>query len=196
MLGVTKWLTLLSTVSTNLTIDKRTRSKSAPGGYRTVEKPTIAEQYNACMAGVDRLDQMLGSYQFPHKCFKWYQTLYHRAREIALVNGYIVYRKASDTNKLDPVRFRQGVITGLLEDCEPPQIRHGRPSNTPAPQRMIGQHFPGKYEDKKYKPDCEVCSDRKSGKRRQTSYYCKQCNILLCVAPCFEQYHTLRNYKA
>lgn len=139
---------------------------------------------------------MFGSYQFPHKCFKWYQTLYHRAREIALVNGYIIYRKASDTNKLDPVRFRQGVITGLLEDWEPSQIRHGCPSNTPAPQRMIGEHFPGKYEDKKYKPDCEVCSDRKSGKRRQTSYYCKQCNIPLCVVPCFEQYHTLRNYKA
>lgn len=29
----TKRLILLSTVSTNLTIDKRTRSKSAPGGY-------------------------------------------------------------------------------------------------------------------------------------------------------------------
>lgn len=191
----TKRLTLLSTVNTNLTIDKRIKSKGAVGGYRTIEKPVIAEQYNDCMAGVDRPDQLLGSYQFPHKCFKWYHTLFHRAQEIALVNGYIIYCKASESNKLDPVRFRQNVITGLLEDWEPRQIKQGRPSNTPTPQRMTGQHFPGKYEDKKFKPDCEVCSDRKNGKRHQTSYYCKQCNIPLCVVPCFERYHTLRNYK-
>ena len=123
----TKWLTMLSTVNTNLTIDKRIKSKGAVGGYRTIEKPVIAEQYNDCMAGVDHLDQMLGSYQFPHKCFKWYHTLFHRAREIVLVNGYIIHGKVSETNKLDPVRFCQNVISGLLQDWEPRQIKQRPP---------------------------------------------------------------------
>ena len=61
----TKRLTLLSTENTNLTIDKRIKSKGAVGGDRTIEKPVIAEQYTDCMAGVDHLDQLLGSYQFP-----------------------------------------------------------------------------------------------------------------------------------
>ena len=129
------------------------------------------------MAGVDRLNQMHGSYQFPYKCFKWYHTLFHRAREIALANGYIIYCKASERNKLDPVRFRQS-HRWTSEDWEPP---------SPPPLGM--------YEDKKCKPDCEVCSERKSRNRHQTSYYCKQCNIPSCVVPCFKLYHTLWDYK-
>lgn len=70
----TKRLTLQSTVNTNLTVNKTIRSKGSPWVYREIEKPMIAEQYNMNMAGVDRIDQMLGSCQFPHKCFKWCHT--------------------------------------------------------------------------------------------------------------------------
>lgn len=190
----TKRLTLLSTVDTNLTIDKRIRSKGEQGGYREVDKPVMAERYNNCMAGVDRLDQKLGSYQYPHKCHKWYQTIYHRKVEVALVNGYIIYRKSDEQNKLSPEKFRRQVINGLLDNWSPPTIKQGRPGNGPLPMRMSGQHFPDKYENK-HKPDCEVCSDRKR-QRHQTSFYCKQCQVPLCTVPCFEKYHTLRNYKA
>ena len=129
------------------------------------------------MAGVDRLDQMLRSYQLPHECFKWCHTPFHRAREIALVIGYIIYCKASERNKLDPLSFDRGLSLDFWKTGNPPG--KARPSNTPAPQRLTGQHFPGKYQDKKCKPDCEVCL--KSGNWHQTSYYCKQCNIPVCV---------------
>lgn len=108
----TKRLSLLSTVDTNLTVDKRIRKKGAQGGHREMEKPVMAERYNNCMAGVDRLDQMLGSYQYGHKCCKWYHTIYHRKREVALVNSYIIYKKANEENKLCPQKFRQQVIDG------------------------------------------------------------------------------------
>lgn len=191
----TKRLTLLSTVDTNLTIDKRIRSKGVEGGYRVVDKPVMAERYNHGMAGVDRLDQMLGTYQYPHKCTKWYQTIYHRKIEVALVNAYVIYKKADEHNKLSPEKFRREVINGLLDDWSPPTIKHGRPGNEPLPMRMSGQHFPDRFESKHHKPDCEVCSDRKK-QRHQTSYQCKQCQVPLCIVPCFEKYHTLRNYKA
>ena len=61
----TKRLTMLSSVDTNLTIDKEIRSKEHPSGKRTVEKPVAVERYNASMAGVDRFDQMLGTYDIP-----------------------------------------------------------------------------------------------------------------------------------
>ena len=111
----TKRLTLLSTIDTNLTVDKEIRSKDHAIGHRTVEKHVAVARYNRSMAGVDRFDQMLGTYQYPHKSVKWYHTLYHRARETALVNAYIVYRKVDKQNILDPQRFRQHVINGLLE---------------------------------------------------------------------------------
>lgn len=34
------------------------------------------EEGNQKMAGVDRLDQMLGSYVYSHKSSKWYHTVY------------------------------------------------------------------------------------------------------------------------
>ena len=83
---------LLSTIDNNLTLEKNVRSRENDTGYRTVEKPVIAEQYNHFMGGVDTLDQLLGTYQYPHKSQKWYHTIYHRVREVALVNGFIVYR--------------------------------------------------------------------------------------------------------
>lgn len=142
----------------------------------------IAEQYNMNMAGVDRIDQMLGSCQFPHNASSG-ATLFHRTRKIALVNGYIIYCKASERNKLD-----------FWKTGNPSQVKQGCPSNTPVPQRFTGQPFPGKYEDKKCKADCEVCSDRKSGNWHRTSYYCKQCYMPLCVVPCFELYHAVMEY--
>ena len=177
-----------------LFIDKAVKSRGGEGGYRTVEKPVIAERYNSKMGGVDCLDQMLGTYQYPHKCLKWYHTLYHRVREIALVNGFILYKKANPTKRVTPKKFREEVISGLLKTWNPPQRKTGRPSNTEDPLRLTGRHFLGKNENPKQKLDCRVCSDRKNKKRVQTVFYCKQCNIPMCCVPCFERYHTLRHY--
>jgi len=41
----------------------------------------MVEEYNAKMSGVDRLDQMLGSYAYSHKSQKWYHVVYHRIRD-------------------------------------------------------------------------------------------------------------------
>jgi len=87
-------VSLISTVDTNLTIDERIRSKGSVRVYSDVDKPVMSERDNNCMAGVDHLDQMLGSYQYTHKCQKWYQAIYHRKRELALVNEYVIYKKA------------------------------------------------------------------------------------------------------
>ena len=190
----TKRVNFLSNVDTNLTSDKAVKSRGGEGGYRTVEKPVIAERYNSKMGGVDCLDQMLGTYQYPYKCLKWYHTLYHRVREIALVNGFILYKKANPTKKVTPKKFREEVISGLLKTWNPPQRKTGRPSNTEDPLRLTGRHFLGKNENPKQKLDYRVCSDRKNKKRVQTVFYCKQCNIPMCCVPCFERYHTLRHY--
>ena len=54
-------------------------------------------------------------------------------------------------------------------------------------------HFPRKLQPsgKKTKNPvkrCYVCS--RQGKRRESTYWCEDCNIGLCVTPCFEKYHT------
>ena len=194
----TKRVHFLSTICTNNTIDKRIRARGEPGGHRDVEKPVIAEVYNQHMGGVDILDQKLGTFAYQHKSSKWYFTIYHRIREVALVNGYILYKdnaKRKNMTPLTPRAFRESIIDGLLENHQRRQGRRGRPSLTDDPARMVERHSIGAYDDPKYKPDCVVCSDRSAKRRKQTKHHCKQCKVALCVVPCFELYHNHKDYK-
>ena len=131
----------------NLTIDKAVKCRGGEGRLRTVEKPAIAERYNSKMGRVDCLDQMLGIYQYPHKSLNWYHTLYHKIHEVALVNGFILYKKANPTKKVTPKKFREEVISGLLKICNPNQDKTRHLSNSQDPLRLTGCHFLGKNEN-------------------------------------------------
>ncbi|KAG1960239.1 gastrula zinc finger protein XlCGF57.1-like [Pimephales promelas] len=67
--------------------------------------------------------------------------------------------------------------------------------------RLTARHFPSKVpqtiaQGSRTRRNCKVClsSSRKTKKRSLTKYMCVPCNASLCVAPCFEEYHTLKNY--
>lgn len=195
----TKRVHFLSTIHTNNTVNKNIRARGAPGGYRLVEKPVIAEIYNQHMGGVDLLDQKLGTYAYPHKANKWYHSVYNRIREVALVNGYILYTKDKEDkgeNVISPRAFRMKVIDGLLEG-HTRTGRVGRPCVGEIPGRLVERHYIRQFADRQHKPDCVVCSDRtrRGWKRRQTNYYCKQCKKPMCFMPCHEIYHSHRDYK-
>jgi hypothetical protein len=186
-----KRVTCLSTVHTNNTCTKIIREKGKPNG-RLLDKPVAVEEYNMKMVGVDRLDQMLGSYAYCHKSVKWYHALYHRVREVALTNGCITYKQDNKSNSMNGADFRKKVVDGLLSEYIPIEMaKRGRPSEKAIPNRLTERHFPAKYEDSKYKPDCVVCSNRLK-QRHQCNTYCKQCNIPMHIIECFERYHTFR----
>lgn len=196
----TKRVHFLSTMHTNNTINKQIRSRGAPGGHREVEKPVCAEVYNQNMGGVDLLDQKLGTFAFPHKVSKWYHSVYHRIREVALVNVYIIYTKdkeAKEEKAVLPRAFRQQVVDGLISGFSSTKTRRGRPIKGDVPQRLTERHSIGMIEKKGYRPDCIVCSDRtKPGwKRKQTTYICKQCNKAMCAYPCHKLYHFHKDYR-
>ena len=192
-----KRVTCLTTVHTNNTCEKTIRQKGNPDG-RLLEKPVALEEYNNKMSGVDRLDQMLATHGYSHKCMKWYQPLYHRIREIALSNGYVLYKQdKGSVNRLDAAAFRKKVVDGLLSEYVAVDVsrRPGRPSGSPAPVRLTDRHFPGSYSDKKYHPDCVVCSNRQTKQRHQCKTFCKQCNLPMHAVVCFERYHSLLHYQ-
>ena len=63
--------------------------------------------------------------------------------------------------------------------------------NSNNPERVTKRHFPSIYSNEASKKKnqvrkCVVCS--KQGKRRESRYYCSQCDVGLCVVPCFELY--------
>ncbi|KAK7480515.1 hypothetical protein BaRGS_00028249 [Batillaria attramentaria] len=69
-------------------------------------------------------------------------------------------------------------------------------SGTPARISAPGTHFPRKYKNKKYRPNCTVCSstERPGWKRKQTCFFCNLCNRPMCPVPCFELYHSYVDY--
>ena len=74
-------VTLLSTIHDNATVSKRVRSRQGAEGFRNIVKPACVDDYNTHMGGVDRCDQLLSYYEWPHKHQKWYLTMFHRLLE-------------------------------------------------------------------------------------------------------------------
>lgn len=197
-----KRVQFLSSVHTDNTFDKTIRDKKENNGVRIVEKPVMGQAYNDHMNGVDELDQKLGSYSYPHKSAKWYRTIYHRVREVALINGYILYLKSCQKNNQKPmptISFRENVIDDLLRGWEMNAAKKGRPSImsiTEKPDRLTGRHFAAQFDDAKHRPECVVCSGRTrpGWKRVQTRFYCRDCGKPMCPTTCFRLYHTQKDF--
>jgi len=90
-------------------------------------------------------------------------------------NGYILYKQDKGRDIcLDAAAFRTKVADGLLLEYVAVDVsrKPGRPPASPAPVRLTDRHFPGSYDDKKYKPDC-----------------------CMHAVLCFERYHNLLHYQ-
>ena len=193
-----KWMdkrqvTMLSTIHDDEMIDKRRRTRLATDGVEVIKKPKIIEEYNKYMGGVDKADQLVTYYGFCHRTRKWYKRVFFHLFEVTIVNAYILYcTLLPHKQRLSHLDFRLAVASHLLSSFFPPTPSRNAHTTDSNPLRLTGRHFLAMY-DKTFR-DCKVCSARK-GKRKQTKYYCKQCNVSVCPAPCFERYHTLVNYK-
>jgi len=181
--------------------------QSAQGEKR---KPDAIYSYDN-MGGVDLADQMLTSYSCKRKRHKvWYKKLFRHLLNQIVLNCYVLHKKVNVDSKLSHVDFRVKLIECLLEEFhDPSTVKRpgrpllGRPSSEPAnPLRLTGRHFPSLLPPNagKQAPTrrCRVCcaSSGRDGKkvRRETRYYCKDCDVALCPAPCFELFHTKRDY--
>ena len=64
----------------------------------------------------------------------------------------------------------------------------------PPPTRLIERHFPDKNHltpaGKPSQLNCQVCSGRRGNGHKTTIYRCNECDIALCIVPCFRLYHT------
>ena len=160
--------------------------------------PRIVKDYNDTMGGVDRVDQSLSSYPIMRKRGKkYYQKIFFHLLELAVWNSYILYKQAGHTKK--PLDFRMDLIDLLVSTYKDNSVKSkGRPSTTPSPLRLSGRHFldyvpPTEKKDKPMRY-CAVCSQKRNalGKkvRRESRYQCSECDVGLCVVPCFREYHT------
>ncbi|ETW92660.1 MAG: hypothetical protein ETSY2_52870 [Candidatus Entotheonella gemina] len=69
-------VSILTTMHNEKPVEIQRRSRSAPGGREVVEKPEAVVEYNKFMGGVDRGDQLLSYYGFPHRTVKWWRRAF------------------------------------------------------------------------------------------------------------------------
>lgn len=152
--------------------------------------------------GVDKVDQHLADYPITRKRGKkYYKKIFFHMLEHALWNSFVLYKKKGGLKT--HLQFRMDLITKIIEAyCSTEAQTKGRPSSLPNPLRMTERHFPDYIPptDKKENPTrvCQVCSrtkDRNGKKiRKESRYWCADCEVALCVAPCFRIFHTKTNF--
>jgi hypothetical protein len=166
---------------------------------KTQIKAVVVCDYNKNMLGVDLKDQMLQSYLLEQKKgTKLYVKLFRRLLNVAIHKSMVIYRSHPNKPKMDTLQFRLWLVQGLVErhvsGIHHPV--HVRPSVVPLPKRLTERHFLERISPagKKARPHrrCVVCT--KKGQRRETQYWCSECEAALCFEGCFKAYHTLLNF--
>ncbi|XP_052762974.1 piggyBac transposable element-derived protein 4-like [Mya arenaria] len=171
-----------------------------------VQKPTCIVYYCRYMGGVDLLDQFDQYSTIARKTKKWWRKLFFHIMNICIVNAYRLYEKyTTNRPKKDHEGSRKSVVEALIIEGGGPRgqtERRGRPILGEKPARLTGKHFPAfipaKQGAKQAKPcrDCVACNvkpeNREGSKRKQTAYWCPDCQVALC----FRIYHSHYDYKA
>ena len=157
----------------------------------------VIDTYNKNMGGVDRSDQMLTSYEIKGKHVKkWYKKFFYHLVNVYVFNAHIIATELG--SKFTQLQFREELIESLFLDNE--NIGSSRKhscQSTSNLARLAGQHFPSFTPPSEIKENpsrrCKVCS--KNNFRKESRYQCKECDVGLCVASCFEYYHTKKNFS-
>lgn len=208
-----KWMDKreVSMLSTKHTHTMVVTTKTDHYSGEPVVKPLCILDYNRHMGGVDRSDQLGKFYSFSRKTNKWWLKLFFHIINLAVTNAYILYLKnRGEGRPLTHYKFRLELAKLLMASHEMAKVPLGRPSiHRDQEKRLTERHFPclipAKEGAKVQNPTrkCVVCNENsgkrhtpgETRKRRETRYWCKDCEKPLCVVPCFERYNTLVNYQ-
>ncbi|XP_024002130.1 piggyBac transposable element-derived protein 4 [Salvelinus sp. IW2-2015] len=164
-------------------------------------KPDCVLDYNRKMGAVNKADMINRFVACAWKTTKWYKKIFFHLIDTAVLNGHIVHRQLSG-EVITYQKYRENLMRELLEEHHTPRRppTGGRPA-ADNPLRLNARHFPSKVpqtaaQGSRTRRHCKVClsSTRRRKQRKLTKYMCVPCDIPLCVAPCFGEYHTLKHY--
>ena len=167
-----------------------------------VSCPDMIHQYNMHMGGVDLCDMLMALYRIKLGTKKWYIHIIYYCINVAIVNGWILYKRHCKQNGytrkniIQLLEFQTRIADSLLREKK---VSRGRPrSDTPvvkkkrcavnAPAREICLdnvgHLPN-FSEKQQR--CKHC---KSGYSR---IFCEKCQVHLCLVTsrnCFYSFHS------
>ena len=180
------------------------KKKDSHGNH--IPKPVCIYQYTKNMSGVDISDQYLSHHVALRKSMKWSRKLFFHLFNMVMLNSYVLNKKfGKKMQKQDLVEY---IASYMVESSSPgvtclPQCTV---ASHPCASRLIERHFPKRIVNGKNGHLCRACNFSKNQlvklgyipvhlNRKTTSFHCEQCDIPLCVTPCFEIFHSVQDYK-
>ncbi|XP_069670940.1 piggyBac transposable element-derived protein 3-like isoform X1 [Periplaneta americana] len=151
----------------------------------SVQQPLVIKNYNKYIGGVDHHDCLAGKYATAIRCKKWYWALFVRMLDMAVVNGWIIYREIHGRDALDLLEFRRCLAVQYLKMFTN-RKRMERPLSSPRGVQF-DMRFDGRGHFMAKRPSQRHC--RMAGCKGRPVTFCKKCDVTLCQR-CFEPYHS------
>lgn len=167
------------------------KRRKKDGTLEDVPCPEVVQMYNKYMGAVDRNDQMCSYFTVGIQTKKWPPRIFFFLLERSIVNAFICESESTNHDPRTHLEFRIDLIHKLVENYHGRKDQ-GRPRINPLESRFTERHFPQHVPyNEKGRPkerECAVC--KAAGRVKRCSFTCLDCNVGLCVAPCFRNYHT------
>ncbi|XP_069982319.1 piggyBac transposable element-derived protein 4-like [Penaeus vannamei] len=147
-------------------------------------KPQVVVDYNVGMKGVDLADQLAASYSTTRRTNKWYQNVFYHLLDMAVLE-FCLELIANFLDQPPAYRRRGGLRTPPAATPSPPRRRNAprQQQRQQVPQGHVLAFNPGR----KYR-QCRHC--RVSRNVVHTRYRCGRCDVSLCLADCFNLWHS------
>lgn len=187
--------------------------QATQGRFEQKEKPAAVISYIANMAGVDQSDQLLSYFPMHRKSCKWWKKPFFHLLTLVMIQTMIIlnkHRRARGRKRLALEDVVKAVCVQMpVSQVEEPATAADGPARVLQRIMPKGTHFaedipPPEGKTTKTFRNCKVCYEkaRATGtsaaacktKRKQTSVWCPDCKVALCLNPCFRVYHTQENY--
>lgn len=162
------------------------------GQYR--KKLNVFLEYNMYMTGANQMHEILQRHLTISKSLKWHKKYFLHLLDVTILNCLVIWNSCHEDKKSFR-EIKEDIISGLLKKyCRPAENFHRKTksSGRKFPLYIKFQCYPKRIPStsKRYHPQkrCVLCKENNLGK--QTSYFCNNCNVPLCIIPCFELFHT------
>lgn len=183
------------------------KRKQKDGTSLEIPCPTIVNDYNNNMGGVDHADQLRSTYGLNRRSKKWWHKIFFGLLDITFVNAYVVY--CNQFEKISLLEFRRAIAMGLMSkrpsvsttrkrlsqenNRNSPQVVKRRKKNfSVSPDVRLSNRGIHWVKYVKERGRCEVCSKKQVQSRPHSK--CSTCNIFLCCNEkknCMAEYHEM-----
>lgn len=145
--------------------------------------PLALTSYRKFMSGVDKFDQSLQYYAYPHKFKKWWKFFFVYLIEIVIYNSFIIYSEICECNsskKMTYIEFRLEIARSLTYFQANNEFHERSSDDNEENHERIVKEKCGK---------CKYCLIKDI--RSNSTYMCSICQVYLHKS-CFEEYHKPR----